>query len=374
MTAAADGAARAVFADAFWPPADLLSEAAERILSLTGARPEAAPRTRICLAAPQAPEPGDLRLFIDGALHPDDRQACLRAGSGVIEATPDVVRLTLGAVDISFSGGARSDDWVAALAVFLRCGYVPADALALALAWREPPPGGAWPENPREFPAVLGLPPPPPAFPLCPLHLGLYPVVPDAQWVERLLALGVRTLQLRIKTSTDAALRAQIARAVEAGRDCRARVFINDHWRIAIELGAYGVHLGQEDLQDADLTAISAAGLRLGLSSHGYAEMLTALHFRPSYIAVGPIFATATKVVPAAPQGLVRLERYVRFLERLAMPAVAIGGIDAATLGPVLATGVASAAVVRAVTGAPDLAAAVAALEHTFRQAQGSDG
>ncbi len=107
-------------------------------------------------------------------------------------------------------------------------------------------------------------------------------------------------------------------------------MFINDHWREAIAAGAYGVHLGQEDVQTADLNAHRAAGVRLGLSTHGYYEMLRALHFRPSYLALGAIFPTTTKVMPTAPQGLARLARYVRLLDgacRSSRSAASIGDV-----------------------------------------------
>ena len=95
--------------------------------------------------------------------------------------------------------------------------------------------------------------------------------------------------------------------------------------------------------------------------------MLVALHFRPSYLAFGAVFATTTKTLPTAPQGLARLARYVKLLDGV-VPLVAIGGIDAQVLADVLATGVGSAAVVRAVTDAADPAAAVSALQHAFLQ------
>jgi thiamine-phosphate pyrophosphorylase len=115
----------------------------------------------------------------------------------------------------------------------------------------------------------------------------------------------------------------------------------------------------------ADLSALAAAGVRLGLSTHGFYEILKALHFRPSYIALGAVFPTTTKVMPTAPQGLKRLARYVRLLDGV-VPLVAIGGIDLQVLPEVLATGVGCAAVVRAVTEAPDPAAAVSALQQGF--------
>ncbi|CAD9222458.1 thiamine phosphate synthase [Burkholderia cenocepacia] len=190
--------------------------------------------------------------------------------------------------------------------------------------------------------------------------------MPSAEWVERVLDGGARTVQLRVKEATPDTLRQEIARAVAAGRRYPdARVFINDHWEIAAEAGAYGVHLGQEDLETADLAAIAGAGLRLGLSSHGYYEMLRALHERPSYLALGPVYATATKAVAAPPQGLARIARYARFAGARA-PLVAIGGVGLDTLPAVLATGVGSVAVVSAVTGAADYRTALIALQQCF--------
>ncbi|KXU88181.1 thiamine-phosphate diphosphorylase [Paraburkholderia monticola] len=206
------------------------------------------------------------------------------------------------------------------------------------------------------------------AFPRCPDKLGLYPVLPTADWVERVVGFGVKTVQLRRKSAEPAdELKREIARCVAAGRARDAQVFINDHWQAALEAGAYGVHLGQEDVHTADLSALADAGIRLGLSTHGFYEMLKALHFRPSYIALGAVFPTTTKVMPTAPQGLRRLARYVRLLDGV-VPLVAIGGIDLQVLPEVLATGVGCAAVVRAVTEAADPAAAVSALQHAFTQ------
>jgi thiamine-phosphate pyrophosphorylase len=118
-------------------------------------------------------------------------------------------------------------------------------------------------------------------------------------------------------------------------------------------------------VETADLNAIAEAGLRLGLSTHGYYEMLKALHFKPSYLALGAVFPTTTKVMPTAPQGVSRLARYVRLLDGI-VPLVAIGGINGSVLRQIISTGVGSAAVVRAVTEAPDLAAAISALQQEF--------
>jgi thiamine-phosphate pyrophosphorylase len=268
--------------------------------------------------------------------------------------------------------GALAEDWLAALAAFLDCGFDAQDALVLALAWRdgdEMRSEDAWPVELSRFPRVAQLPPAPVlAFPACPPRLGLYPVLPSAQWVERVLAMGVKTVQLRVKDADalPSGLEDEIARAVAAGRRYDARVFINDHWREAAQAGAYGVHLGQEDLDTADLEASARAGMRLGLSTHGYYEMLRALHYRPSYLAFGAVFPTGTKTVATAPQGITRLARYVRLLDGH-VPLVAIGGIDASRLAAVLATGVGSAALVSAVTAAADPAAAVARLQQAFQ-------
>ncbi len=163
-----------------------------------------------------------------------------------------------------------------------------------------------------------------PEFPPVPFRLGLYPVVDSVQWIERLLDAGVRTLQLRIKDRRDEEVEADVVAAIALGRRYNARLFINDYWRLAIKHQAYGVHLGQEDLQATDLSAIRAAGLRLGVSTHDDMEIDVALAARPSYIALGHVFPTQTKQMPSAPQGLEQLARHV---ERLAdYPTVAIGG------------------------------------------------
>ncbi|MEZ8742863.1 thiamine phosphate synthase [Photobacterium swingsii] len=189
-------------------------------------------------------------------------------------------------------------------------------------------------------------------------HLALYPVVDSAEWVERLLELGVKTTQLRIKDPQDPALEAQIAQIIAAGDAHQAQVFVNDYWQLAIDHQAYGVHLGQEDLETADLTQIQQAGLRLGLSTHGYYEILRAAEFSPSYIALGHIFPTTTKDMPSKPQGLSRLALYQQLIGQ-DFPTVAIGGIDLSRAGSVWRTGVSSVAVVRAVTQAADTGAAV---------------
>lgn len=195
-----------------------------------------------------------------------------------------------------------------------------------------------------------------PLFAPVPRRLGLYPVVDSVGWIARLLEAGVRTLQLRIKDKTDADVEADVRAAIDLGKRYHARLFINDYWRLAIKHQAYGVHLGQEDLQTADLNAIRAAGLRLGVSTHDDMEIDVALAVRPSYIALGHVFPTQTKQMPSAPQGLAQLAAHVQRLGDY--PTVAIGGISPARAPAVHETGVGSIAVVSAITQAADWHAA----------------
>nr|WKF57497.1 Thiamine-phosphate synthase [Paraburkholderia busanensis] len=367
--------------DLFWPPADELIEATERIRASLGDWPPTHAPWRICLTAPDEPNGGDLIVIADAQQHGEQVARWQLRGAGVIEAAQERAALHLGGVTWRLEGH-LPEDWIAALAAFLDCGFDPHDALVLALAWRDGDETrvtdvtdtkgdtfDAFPADLSRFPRLANLPAAPAQpFPICPSRLGLYPVLPSADWVERIAGLGVKTIQFRHKSAEPVdPLRRDIARCVAAGRRHDAHVFINDHWQAALEAGAYGVHLGQEDLDTADLAALAAGGIRVGLSTHGFYEILRALHYRPSYLAVGAVFPTTTKVVATAPQGLRRLARYVRLLDGV-VPLVAIGGIDLQTLPDVLATGVGCAAVVRAVTDAADVAAAVSALQHAFTQ------
>jgi thiamine-phosphate pyrophosphorylase len=197
-------------------------------------------------------------------------------------------------------------------------------------------------------------------FPAVPQRLGLYPVVDSVEWIARLLEMGVRTIQLRIKDKCDEEVEADVIAAIKLGQRYKARLFINDYWQLAIKHRAYGVHLGQEDLDVANLQAISDAGLRLGLSTHDNMEMDRALAARPSYIALGHVFPTQTKRMPSSPQGLEQLAAHIKTLGNY--PTVAIGGISIDRVPAVLATGVGSVAVVSAITQADDWRAATAQL------------
>ncbi|WP_434526809.1 thiamine phosphate synthase [Photorhabdus asymbiotica] len=182
--------------------------------------------------------------------------------------------------------------------------------------------------------------------------LGLYPVVNSLEWISRLLKAGVTTIQLRMKDLPEAQVEEDIKQAIMLGRQYNARLFINDYWQLAIKHGAYGVHLGQEDLAIADLSAIQKTGLRLGISTHDEQELALAKSLRPSYIALGHIFPTTTKEMPSSPQGLEALKRQVENTPDY--PTVAIGGISLERVPDVIATGVGGVALVSAITQAKD--------------------
>ena len=175
-----------------------------------------------------------------------------------------------------------------------------------------------------------------------------YLIVDSAEWIERLVPLGVRLVQLRMKDSTDADLRAAIRRAKTVCTAHQCQLIINDYWRAAIEEGCDFVHLGQEDLAEADIAAIRAAGLKLGLSTHDEAELETALKAEPDYVALGPVWPTILKKMKWAPQGLEKLRAW---RDRIgSLPLVAIGGINTGRIDSVFAHGADSAAVVTDIT------------------------
>ena len=131
-----------------------------------------------------------------------------------------------------------------------------------------------------------------------------YPIVDSAAWVGRLVGVGARFIQLRIKDATDERLRGEVHHAMTICRRSGAALVVNDHWQIAIDAGADWIHLGQDDLDEADIPAIRANGIRLGVSTHSREELERALAFDPDYVALGPIFPTILKAMPFAPQGL----------------------------------------------------------------------
>jgi thiamine-phosphate pyrophosphorylase len=344
--------------------------------------------------APAAPGRHDV-VLADGEATADAIAQLTAAGAVLIETDReggrwiDTVRSPMGTWVLDAPAQADDDDgdtphppaFVAVLLAALALHFPAHDALCIARAWQ--PGRQDWPTDFARFPrvrhAALASPDASPdaspkPFAPCPPDLGLYAVVPSAEWIERLVPLAVPTVQLRFKSDDAAAVKAEVARAAKAAKGQASRLFINDHWRVALDhhaamggdSGIYGIHLGQEDLDEADLEAIRASGLRLGVSTHGYAEMLRVAAIGPSYLALGAIFPTTTKVMPTAPQGMGRFRAYVALMQPVVPALVGIGGVNGSNLREVLDVGVGSAAVVRAVTEASDVPAAVASLTALF--------
>lgn len=171
-----------------------------------------------------------------------------------------------------------------------------------------------------------------------------YPVVPDADWVTRLVSVGTRLIQLRIKDQPDDEIRRQVRRARQACATAGAQLIVNDYWQAAIDEVCDYVHLGQEDLADADIVALRRAGLRIGVSTHDQAELEKGLSIDPDYVALGPIYPTKLKQMPWAPQGVARLAEWKRLVGQ--RPLVAIGGLTLERARLCLAGGADVAAVV----------------------------
>lgn len=174
------------------------------------------------------------------------------------------------------------------------------------------------------------------------LH-AFYPVLPDLDWLERLVPLGVKTVQLRLKDASAEEIRRQVAASLTLCEAHDCQLIVNDYWRAAIDLGADYIHLGQEDLAAADLDAIMGAGLKLGISTHSHEELRIALEAGPDYVALGPVYETKLKKMKWAPQGL---ERVREWKSLIGCPLVAIGGITVERAPDVLAAGADSLAVV----------------------------
>ena len=175
-----------------------------------------------------------------------------------------------------------------------------------------------------------------------------YPVVDSVAWVARLALLGVGTIQLRAKNLGEADVLQTVKDALEVISGTRAKLVVNDYWRAAIEAGAKHLHLGQEDLAEADVAAIRAAGLTLGISTHDDAELETALAAKPDYVALGPIFPTTLKSMRFAPQGIPKITEWKKRVGEI--PLVAIGGIKLEHASEIFAAGADSIAVVSDIT------------------------
>jgi thiamine-phosphate pyrophosphorylase len=183
-----------------------------------------------------------------------------------------------------------------------------------------------------------------PPLPLDPFYL----IVDSADWIARLLPHGVKLVQLRVKDRSDAIIHSEIARAKQLCDAAGAQLVVNDFWRAAIAAGCDYVHLGQEDLDDADLGAIHDAGLKLGVSTHDEAELQRALDVAPDYIALGPIYFTRLKAMRFGPQGLEKLAHWKACMGSI--PLVGIGGVSLERAPGVLAAGADVAAVVTDIT------------------------
>jgi thiamine-phosphate pyrophosphorylase len=179
----------------------------------------------------------------------------------------------------------------------------------------------------------------------------VYPIVDSAAWIRRLLPAGVRLVQLRIKDRPMEELRAEIRHSRDLCERAGAQLVVNDHWQLALEEGCNFVHLGQGDLDTADIPALRRANVRIGISTHDEAELSRALGLSPDYVALGPIYPTLLKVMAFAPQGLQRIGEWKRRIG--AIPLVAIGGITLERLPGVLAAGADSAAVVNDIVRHP---------------------
>lgn len=171
-----------------------------------------------------------------------------------------------------------------------------------------------------------------------------YLIVDRAAWLPRLLPQGVKLVQLRAKEMDEAELRREIATARDVCERFGAQLIVNDYWKLAIDLGCDFVHLGQEDLAEADVPAIRRAGLRLGISTHDEAELEAALLARPDYVALGPVYPTILKKMRWAPQGLERVTRWKQRIGDLSL--VAIGGLTIERAPGVRQAGADSVAVV----------------------------
>lgn len=180
----------------------------------------------------------------------------------------------------------------------------------------------------------------------------VYPIVETAEWVARLLPLGVRLVQLRIKDRPAAEVRGEIQEAKALCARAGAQLIVNDYWQLAMAEECGFVHLGQSDLDTADVPALRKAGVKIGISTHDHAELERALALEPDYLALGPVYPTLLKVMPWSPQGLERITEWKRRIGII--PLVAIGGLTVERLPGVFAAGADVAAVVNDIVRSPD--------------------
>lgn len=255
-----------------------------------------------------------------------------------------------------------------AIVAFLAHGYDALNAVVLARAYMQQglrltadvpfgcPVPGPWPANAEDLPWITkntqgGM--NRPSYPDCgDTPLGLYPIVDSVEWIERLAGLGVSTMQLRLKNVTEDDADRMVKKAIEVGKRYNVRLFINDDWQAAIRYGAYGVHLGQEDLDTAELHAIAKAGLRLGTSTHSYAEIARVKAVRPSYLAIGTVFPSPSKPGLKHPQGI---EGFSRLCAVAPGRVVAIGGLHPDNAAPIIEAGADGIAVISDIRDTDDV-------------------
>ena len=175
-----------------------------------------------------------------------------------------------------------------------------------------------------------------------------YPIFDHYQWLQRLVPLGIKLVQLRVKDTDDEDLRQQISLSKTLCEKHQCQLIINDYWQHAIDLGCDYIHLGQEDLDDADITAIKQAGIQIGISTHSEEELDRALSLSPDYIALGPIYPTILKKMPWQPQGLEKIGQWKTAIGKT--PLVGIGGLSLDRAPGVIAAGADIVSVVTDIT------------------------
>jgi len=214
---------------------------------------------------------------------------------------------------------------------------------------------GGWPDHPEYLPCLFDNPDErftAEPFPSLDIPLpDVYPIVDRAIWIERLAKNGARIIQLRVKDLSGSTLENEVAQAINLGRKFDVRVFINDHWQLALRNQAYGVHLGQDDLAGTDFTALRKTGVRLGLSTHNVIEMARSKFYRPSYTAIGTLFTSPSKTFAHHGLGLEKFRLLRGLCEK---PVVAIGGITREKSAEVFRAGADLVSVISDITAAPD--------------------
>jgi hydroxymethylpyrimidine kinase/phosphomethylpyrimidine kinase/thiamine-phosphate diphosphorylase len=195
---------------------------------------------------------------------------------------------------------------------------------------------------------------------------GVYPIVDSLELLQQMFDSGAKIIQLRLKRNIQTNLNTMVKNACKLSLNYpNSKLFINDHWELAIENDAYGVHLGQEDLLNADIKAISNSGLHLGLSTHSYWEVSRAYRYKPSYIACGPIYPTKIKKMPWKNQGIQNLKYWARVLD---IPTIGIGGINFDNLQKVKSTKCSGVSIINAIINSENPIQSFKILESSWKK------